>query len=328
MIENLIKKRLAMRSPWDASLITASDIGVALISAIEGLPVVNADLTAQWEQRLSALQDGAPPQTFDRDIDAFVRDLTQQLLVAPVDAVDEVRSLGDCPRCGAPVVANAIKFACDESADPSCGFVVWRWRGGKRVGRAEALQRMRENNPHESHGSPEILPPQSPHSESQLPPYVTWSPRPLKSLDDVQAVVMEIVRVEQPVVVRRITRLIDGSSKAKRKAIKSAVNRATMALVRDGKLVEDLEIDEPGQQPKVVHLPESEPVVLRQRGPRDIDEIPVRELMALMQEGGEIVPRVLQELDLPDGDIRVVQRLMTASVLSVTEAVAEIGNLG
>lgn len=47
-----------------------------------------------------------------------------------------------------------------------------------------------------------------------------------------------------------------------------------------------------------------------------------------MQEGGEIVPRVLQELDLPDGDIRVVQRLMTASVLSVTEAVAEIGNLG
>lgn len=68
--------------------------------------------------------------------------------------------------------------------------------------------------------------------------------------------------------------------------------------------------------------------MLRQRGSRDIDEIPVRELMALMQEGGEIVPRVLQELDLPDGDIRVVQRLMTASVLSVTEAVAEIGNLG
>ena len=85
-------------------------------------------LTAEWEQRLSAVAKGeADPDEFMDGIRAMTRELVQtyshisedgQKLFAP-----EKEMIGNCPRCGKPVYEGKKNFAC---SDRSCTFVLWK----------------------------------------------------------------------------------------------------------------------------------------------------------------------------------------------------------
>ena len=85
-------------------------------------------LTAEWEQRLSAVAKGeADPGEFMEGIRAMTRGLIQtyshisedgQKLFAP-----EKEVIGNCPRCGKPVYEGKKNFAC---SDRSCTFVLWK----------------------------------------------------------------------------------------------------------------------------------------------------------------------------------------------------------
>ena len=85
-------------------------------------------LTAEWEQRLSAVAKGeADPDEFMDGIRAMTRELVQtyshisedgQKLFAP-----EKEMIGNCPRCGKPVYEGKKNFAC---SDHSCTFVLWK----------------------------------------------------------------------------------------------------------------------------------------------------------------------------------------------------------
>ena len=85
-------------------------------------------LTAQWEQRLSAVAKGeADPGEFMEAIRSMTRELIQtyshisedgQKLFAP-----EKEVIGNCPRCGKPVYEGKKNFAC---SDRSCTFVLWK----------------------------------------------------------------------------------------------------------------------------------------------------------------------------------------------------------
>ena len=85
-------------------------------------------LTAEWEQRLSAVAKGeADPSQFMEGIRAMTRELVQtyshisedgQKLFAP-----EKEVIGNCPRCGKPVYEGKKNFAC---SDRSCTFVLWK----------------------------------------------------------------------------------------------------------------------------------------------------------------------------------------------------------
>jgi DNA topoisomerase-3 len=305
IIEKLIKRRFAMRPPKNGNLIAATDAGVALITAIEHLPLADAGLTADWERRLSALQEGDSPETFDEQINDFVRQLTSHLLSAPLTGFDTVHPVGTCPQCGTPVIPDDWKFACRGYREKTCDFVIWRWRQDQRIGRADAEQRVRENHPHRSRTAPPVLEPQTPVAESPLPAYLAWQPRALKG-EAIEAAVPDIVEVEQPVVVRRVTLLLQQAAQLPQKKAQRAANRATAALVRAGQLVEEAEGD--GQQSKVVRVPGTPPVKVRQRGPRDIDEIPLGELAVVMDQHDDL----WSLLDLPHDDERVHARIALA----------------
>lgn len=85
-------------------------------------------LTAEWEQRLSAIAKGeADPGEYMEGIRSMTRELIQtyshisedgQKLFAP-----EKEVIGNCPRCGKPVYEGKKNFAC---SDRSCTFVLWK----------------------------------------------------------------------------------------------------------------------------------------------------------------------------------------------------------
>ena len=85
-------------------------------------------LTAEWEQRLSAIAKGeTDPGEFMEGIASMTRELVQtyshisedgQKLFAP-----EKEVIGNCPRCGKPVYEGKKNFAC---SDRSCTFVLWK----------------------------------------------------------------------------------------------------------------------------------------------------------------------------------------------------------
>jgi DNA topoisomerase-3 len=305
-IERLIKHGLAERQE---NFIVASDIGYQLIGALQNAPLTDASLTAIWEKRLADIESGASRQQFDNDIEAFVREQVRSVIESPLQQLTEYKPLGSCPRCHTPVTADKWRFCCDNvrNQNGNCDFVVWRWRTDNRIGRAEAIDRIQTNRPHKTVNHP-ILPP----AESKagwLVDYAAWEPHPIAT-EEIDNAILEIVGIEQPVLVRRITRLVKEAKNMTHNEARHLVNRRTAALVAQRKLVEQIESNEPGQQPKVARLPETPEIQVRARGSRDIEEIPLGELREIKATYSE----VCDALDLPADDERVRKRLQAAEI--------------
>ncbi len=305
-IERLIKHGLAERQD---NFIVASDIGCLLIEALQNAPLTDASLTAIWEKRLADIESGASRQQFDNDIVAFVHEQVHRVSESPLQQLTKREPLGSCPRCHTPVTADPKRFCCENARgqDRTCEFVVWRWRAGKRIGRAEAIDRIRTNRPHNTANHP-ILPPAEGEAD-WLVEYAAWEPHPIPT-EEIDSAILEIVGIEQPVLVRRITRLVKEAKNMTHNEARHLVNRRTAALVSQGTLVEQIEGEEPGQQPKVMRLPRSPEIVVRARGPRDIEEIPLSEL----RETGVTYSEVCEAIDLPENDERVQKRMQAAGV--------------
>ena len=101
--------------------------GINLVTVLPE-PLTSPMLTAEWEQRLTAVAKGeADPVGFLDGIQNMVRELVKtysqisedgQKLFAP-----EKEVIGVCPRCGKPVYEGKKNFSC---SDRSCGFVLWK----------------------------------------------------------------------------------------------------------------------------------------------------------------------------------------------------------
>ena len=92
----------------------------------------SAKLTAQWEERLGAVQRGEmAPETFMEQIVGMLRDLIKSYEKVTVSSSALSQSgrtvVGVCPRCGKNVVEGQKSFFCEGYYDrPSCGFALWR----------------------------------------------------------------------------------------------------------------------------------------------------------------------------------------------------------
>lgn len=101
--------------------------GINLIAVLPE-PLTSPMLTAEWEQRLTAIAKGeTDPGGFLDGIRDMVRELVKtysqvsedgQKLFAP-----EKEVVGACPRCGKPVYEGKKNFSC---SDRACGFVLWK----------------------------------------------------------------------------------------------------------------------------------------------------------------------------------------------------------
>ncbi len=339
IIETLLRRRYAVR---DGTAIHATARGVRLIEAIEGMEVADPRLTAQWEHRLAAVEEGREdPQGFESDLRALTRRTVEEIFSRDLATLaGPPREVGPCPWCRGTIVERDKAYGCDSwkgAEAPGCGWVVFRNTRYGRVGMGEAEWRREHDRPTVKAGkvafvagdaearpdlgvegytpyaspmpppdlSEDAPPPDRSGKAAPLPLPGGETPEELAAWDEAIAAVVE---AEGPVMVRRILAALEGRARAggmRGKAPRKAVNRRTAALVREGELLEVPDARTPdGQLDKVLRLPDQPEVVVRARGPRDVLEIPRRELMALaglLDHGHGPDPAELgRVLDLPE----------------------------
>ena len=96
--------------------------------------VKSAELTAHWEQVLSDIENG------NGNADMLLDEIKNN--VSDIVALEKSRgnrtkvtrkvSVGNCPRCGSPVMENSKAFSCSAGRD-KCGFFIYKT--DKRIGR-------------------------------------------------------------------------------------------------------------------------------------------------------------------------------------------------
>ncbi len=96
--------------------------------------VKSAELTAHWEQSLSDIENGNGNAA---DLLAEIEKTVNSIISIERGRENRVRvtrkkSLGNCPRCGQPVVENSKGFSCSAGRE-NCGFFIWGQ--DKRIGR-------------------------------------------------------------------------------------------------------------------------------------------------------------------------------------------------
>ena len=149
--------------------------------------------------------------------------------------------------------------------------------------------------------------------ELNLPEYRSWAERPLPdprrvgSMVPVIAGLREIVAAEGPLTARQAYQsYARASGLSYSKSLQSLLNRSVAQALREGVFVQADEWNTAGQVDKVLRLPDTPPVRLRQRGPRDLAEIPPREIAELMFQLLLLEP----ELDTSDDPQALLRRVL------------------
>jgi DNA topoisomerase-3 len=132
IIEKLVKTGFVVRSKKN---LLPTDNGKNLIAVLPET-LISAKLTAEWEHKLMQVQRGEMAGAVFMDgiasfISMIVKDNNAPKpeftgLFAETSnkkAGKSKKSLGNCPRCGAPVREAAQGFFCDTG---SCGFKLWK----------------------------------------------------------------------------------------------------------------------------------------------------------------------------------------------------------
>ena len=128
IIEKLVKSGFVERKKKQ---LLPTEKGLALSWAMPD-QLKSAKLTAEWEDRLGAVERGElAPEDFMAGITAMLTGLVRSyrnVAVAPSPLSDSGRAgIGKCPRCGKNVVEGKKSFYCEGYHDtPSCGFALWK----------------------------------------------------------------------------------------------------------------------------------------------------------------------------------------------------------
>ena len=128
MIEKLIAGGYVIRNKKQ---LLPTDEGKLLISLVPEY-LKSASMTAQWENRLLAMERGQDdPKQFMEDIIAQLMYTLQECKAVPDDVRNKYRvrkegekeSLGNCPICGKPVYEGSKVYYC---SDTDCNFCLWK----------------------------------------------------------------------------------------------------------------------------------------------------------------------------------------------------------
>ena len=138
-----------------------------------------------------------------------------------------------------------------------------------------------------------------PTSRGEMAPYVGWRSRPVPDPRDARQselvdALLEVVAAEGPVLAHRAYRLILQAAGFHRlvHTVVSPLNKAAVRAERDGRLVAVPSGVGHSLADRVLRLPSQAPVVVRERGPRALEEIPASEIKAVARQlrGSNISP--------------------------------------
>lgn len=131
IIERLIKSKYIIRKK---KTLHPTEKGIGLIQTVID-DLKSPELTAQWEVKLSDIQEGHIDQdTFMNEIKTFTKDLIGQIKNADVSpaAFQSKESLGVCPKCKKGNLYEGHKrYYCSAYRD-GCDFVLW-WKVASKI---------------------------------------------------------------------------------------------------------------------------------------------------------------------------------------------------
>jgi DNA topoisomerase-3 len=137
IIETLLARGYIVRVK---KALAATDLGRYLVALIRDRALKSPGLTGEWEAKLKEVERGRlDPRLFMAEIVEYTSEVIRS---GDAAAVDPTR-LGDCPRCGRPVIQGRRGFGCS-GWNEGCPFVLWREYRGKQLGDGdvrELLQR-------------------------------------------------------------------------------------------------------------------------------------------------------------------------------------------
>ncbi|HEV8597070.1 MAG TPA: AAA domain-containing protein [Candidatus Dormibacteraeota bacterium] len=123
----------------------------------------------------------------------------------------------------------------------------------------------------------------------ELAPFVAWASHSLPDAHTVTAStvadgLVEIVSAEGPMLAARAYELYVRASGGQRvgKALRQTLNRAAAAAIRAGRIAA-VDGDAPGQINKTLYMPNTPSVIPRQRGDRQLEQIPVTEVAEVLR---------------------------------------------
>ena len=127
IIETLLERGYITR---EKKALLATDLGRYLVALVQDRGLKSPELTGEWEAKLREIERGRlDPRRFMAEI---VRYTGEVIRSGDAASIDEAR-LGDCPRCGRPVIEGKRGFGCSGWRE-GCPFVLWREYKGHALG--------------------------------------------------------------------------------------------------------------------------------------------------------------------------------------------------
>jgi DNA topoisomerase-3 len=126
IIETLIDRGYITR---DKKTLAATDLGRYLVAMVQDRSLKSPELTGDWEAKLRQVERGAlDRRRFMAEIVRYTEDLIRSGSATTVDP----SRLGDCPRCGRPVIEGRRGYGCSGWRE-GCPFVLWREFQGRTL---------------------------------------------------------------------------------------------------------------------------------------------------------------------------------------------------
>ncbi|MDQ3777966.1 MAG: DNA topoisomerase, partial [Actinomycetota bacterium] len=150
IIETLIRREYVERAGKD---LQPTPKGLSVISMLEEHPITSAELTGDWEKRLSDIEHGKGARAeFMEGIAGFAKTTVDEIRNLADEKIRVERAeLGLCPRCGAEtgeiIKENARAYGCTSwksREEPGCGFVIWKRVAGRTLTPEVARQLIEE----------------------------------------------------------------------------------------------------------------------------------------------------------------------------------------
>jgi DNA topoisomerase III len=117
--------------------------GRQAIGLLHDHALTSAELTGQWEQRLSAIERGQEPRDrFMADIRRFTTEVVDYFRNLTAEEVRAQRAeIGPCPNGDGVIRENRAAYGCSSwqsKEEPGCGFVIWKQQKGRSISPGEA----------------------------------------------------------------------------------------------------------------------------------------------------------------------------------------------
>ncbi len=126
IIEVLIQRGYIERK---RKALVSTDNGRQLIALVQDDRLKSPELTGDWEFRLKQMERGEyDPQTFMSEVASY----TREIIAATAEKTIDLKNLGPCPLCGAPVIRGKTGYGCSQWRD-GCGFAIKEDSLGTRI---------------------------------------------------------------------------------------------------------------------------------------------------------------------------------------------------